>query len=214
MPTPRCARTRTRAGSRATPSATPRRRRRRSAPSAFEAVGVPCHLIDAPIDDRGRIGEAVLALLDLPTSAMTRRDLLRVMPPPAVLAGYPHVDPDDWVRWTERLGIVHGRGAAAHAGTYLEDYPGLFHWDQGVRRLALGGFMVGERAGRGAARIASLEVAPEELRPEQQASAATYALIVRSLCADAAWLAALEAPLARWADVLAGLVDAYLAPRD
>ena len=38
------------------------------APSAFEAVGVPCHLIDAPIDDRGRIGEAVLALLELPTS--------------------------------------------------------------------------------------------------------------------------------------------------
>jgi exodeoxyribonuclease V gamma subunit len=184
------------------------------APSAFDAVGVPCHLIDAPIDDRGRIGEAVLALLELPTSAMTRRDLLRVMTHPAVLAGYPHVDADDWVRWTERLGIVHGRDAAAHAGTYLEDYPGLFHWDQGVRRLALGGFMVGERAGRGAARIASLEVAPEELRPEQQASAATYALIVRSLCADAEWLASLEAPLARWADVLASLVDAYLAPRD
>ena len=184
------------------------------APAAFEAVGVPCHLIDAPIDDRGRIGEAVLALLELPSSAMTRRDLLRVMTHPAVLAGYPHVDADDWVRWTERLGIVHGSGAAAHAGTYLEPYPGLFHWDQGVRRLALGGFMVGERAGRGAARIGSLEVAPEELRPEQQASAATYALLVRSLCADAEWLATLEAPLLRWADVFASLVDDYLAPRD
>ena len=184
------------------------------APSAFEAVGVPCHLIDAPIDDRGRIGEAVLALLELPTSTMTRRDLLRVMTHPAVLAGYPHVDAEDWVRWTERLGIVHGRDAAAHAGTYLEPFPGLFHWDQGVRRLALGAFMVGERADRGAARIASLEVAPEELRTEQQASAATYALIVRSLCADAEWLATLEAPLARWADVFASLVDDYLAPRD
>src|SRR5262249_3814919 len=184
------------------------------APSAFEAVGVPCHLIDAPIDDRGRIGEAVLALLELPTSAMTRRDLLRVMTHPAVLAGYPHVDADDWVRWTERLGIVHGRDATAHAGTYLEAYPGLFHWDQGVRRLALGAFMVGDRAERGPARIASLEVAPEELRPEQQASAATYALLVRSLCADAEWLATLELPLAGWADVLAGLVDDYLAPRD
>jgi exodeoxyribonuclease V gamma subunit len=184
------------------------------APIDDRAVGVPCHLIDAPIDDRGRIGEAVLALLELPTSAMTRRDLLRVMTHPAVLAGYPHVDTDDWVRWTERLGIVHGPNAAAHAGTYLEDYPGLFHWDQGVRRLALGAFMVGERADRGAARIASLEVAPEELRPEQQASAATYALIVRSLCADAEWLAGLEAPLARWADIFASLVDDYLAPRD
>jgi len=184
------------------------------APSAFEAVGVPCHLIDAPIDDRGRIGEAVLAMLELPTSTMARRDLLRVMTHPAVLAGYPHVDAEDWVRWTERLGIVHGSDGAAHAGTYLEEYPGLFHWDQGVRRLALGAFMVGERAERGAARIASLEVAPEELRPEHQASAATYALLVRSLCADAEWLATLEAPLAKWADVFASLVDDYLAPRD
>ncbi|HEX4421271.1 MAG TPA: exodeoxyribonuclease V subunit gamma, partial [Kofleriaceae bacterium] len=184
------------------------------APSAFEAVGVPCHLIDAPIDDRGRIGEAVLAMLELPTSTMARRDLLRVMTHPAVLAGYPHVDAEDWVRWTERLGIVHGADATAHAGTYLEDYPGHFHWDQGVRRLALGAFMAGERSRRGAARIASFEVAPEEVRAELQASAATYALLVRSLCADAAWLAAHEAPLAAWADVLASLVDVYLAPRD
>ncbi|HET9624968.1 MAG TPA: exodeoxyribonuclease V subunit gamma [Kofleriaceae bacterium] len=184
------------------------------APSAFEAVGVPCHLIDAPIDDRGRIGEAVLAMLELPTSTMARRDLLRVMTHPAVLAGYPHVDPDDWVRWTERLGIVHGADALAHRGTYLEEYPGHFHWDQGVRRLALGAFMVGERAQRGAARIASFEVAPEEVRPEHQASAATYTLLVRSLCADAACLATLEVPLASWADVLAHLVDAYLGRRD
>jgi len=184
------------------------------APSAFEAVGVPCHLIDAPIDDRGRIGEAVLAMLELPTSMMSRRDLLRVMTHPAVLAGYPHVSAEDWVRWTERLGIVHGSDGAAHDGTYLEEHPELFHWDQGVRRLALGAFMVGERAQRGAARIASFEVAPEELRPEHQASAATYALLVRSLCADAEWLATLEAPLTKWADVFASLVDDYLAPRD
>ena len=156
------------------------------APAAFEAVGVPCHLVDAPIDDRGRIGEAVLALLELPTSAMARRDLLRVMTHPAVLAGHPHVDPADWIRWTERLGIAHGADARAHQGTYLEAYPGQFHWDQGVRRLALGAFMVGERADRGPARIASLELAPEEVRPDQQASAATYALLVRSLCACAA----------------------------
>lgn len=184
------------------------------APSAFEAVGVPCHLIDAPIDDRGRIGEAVLALLELPTGTMTRRELLRVMTHPAVLAAHPHVDAADWVRWTERLGIVHGADASAHHGTYLEDYPHHFHWDQGVRRLALGAFMVGERAARGAVAIGGAAFAPEEVRPDQQASAATYALIVRSLCADAAWLAQHEAPLAEWAEILARLVDAYLAPRE
>ncbi|MGE3547723.1 MAG: hypothetical protein AB7L28_27600, partial [Kofleriaceae bacterium] len=184
------------------------------APSAFEAVRVPLHLIDAPIDDRGRIAEAVLALLELPTTNMTRRDLLRVMTHPAVLAGHPHVDPADWVWWSERLGIAHGADHRAHEGTYLESFPGSFHWDQGVRRLALGAFMVGERSARGPARIGGLDVSPEELRPDQQASAATYALIVRSLCEDAAWLARLEAPLTRWAEVFATIVDAYLAARD
>jgi exodeoxyribonuclease V gamma subunit len=178
------------------------------AASAFEAVGVPCHLIDAPLDDRGRIGEAVLALLELPTCAMTRSDLLRVMTHPAVLAGHPHVDIADWVRWTERLGIVHGADAAAHTGTYLESHRDKFHWDQGVRRLALGAYMVG--ANRGAALIGDIAVAPEEVRPDQLASAATYALLVRSLCADAAWLATHEASLAMWAELFVGLVDAYL----
>ena len=178
------------------------------ASSAFEAVGVPCHLIDAPLDDRGRIGEAVLALLELPTCAMTRSDLLRVMTHPAVIAGHPHVDLVDWVRWTERLGIVHGADAQAHAGTYLAQHRDKFHWDQGVRRLALGAYMVG--ANRGPAKIGDLLVAPEEVRPDQLASAATYALLVRSLCADAAWLAGHEATLTRWAEIFVGLVDAYL----
>ncbi|HSD90890.1 MAG TPA: exodeoxyribonuclease V subunit gamma [Kofleriaceae bacterium] len=183
------------------------------APAAFEAVGVPWHLIDAPIDDRGRIGEAVLALLELPTGSMARRELLRVMTHPAILAGHPHVDPDDWVGWTEKLGIVHGADSSAHRDTYLADHPGRFHWDQGVRRLALGAFMIGEPEAveRGAVRISGIEVAPEEVRPELHASAATYALLVRSLCSDSAWLAQHEATLTEWANVFVGLVDAYLA---
>src|SRR6185503_3553699 len=59
-----------------------------------------------------------------------------------------------------------------------------------------------------------VDVAPEELRPDRLASAATYALLVRSLCADATWLAARVEPLARWAEIMAALVDEYLAPRD
>ncbi|MBA3461959.1 MAG: exodeoxyribonuclease V subunit gamma, partial [Deltaproteobacteria bacterium] len=173
------------------------------ATSAFDAVGVPCHLVDAPIDDRGRIAEAMLALLELPTSGMARRDLLRVMTHPAVLAGHPHVDAADWVRWTERLGIAHGADAQAHHGTYLEEFPNHFHWDQGVRRLALGAFMVGDRAERGPARIQALELSPEELRPDQLASAATYALLVRSLSDDAAWLARREATLTKWSELFA-----------
>jgi exodeoxyribonuclease V gamma subunit len=177
------------------------------APSAFDAVNLPCHLIDAPIDDRGRIGEAVLALLELPGSAMTRSDVLRVATHPAVLARHPHVDADDWIRWTEALGIVHGADDTAHAGTYLEAHPGHFHWDQGVRRLALGAFMAGDR---GPVALEGAKLLPEEIAADQLASAATFALLVRSLCADAAWLARCEAPLAEWATIFAELVDSYL----
>lgn len=177
------------------------------APAAFEAVGVPHHLIDAPLDDRGRIAEAVMALLELPTGTMARRELLRVMTHPAVLAAHPHVDPDDWVRWTERLGIVHGADRSAHQATYLAEHPGRFHWDQGVRRLALGAFMRGDSP----ATIGEYTLMPEEVRPEQHASAATYALMVRSLCSDTAWLAKHEATLTEWADILVALVDSYIA---
>lgn len=184
------------------------------APAAFDAVGVPCHLIDAPIDDRGRIGEAMLALLELPTGTLSRSKLLRVMTHPAVLAAHPHVDAADWIAWTEKLGIVHGADESDHRGTYLEDHPAHFHWDQGVRRLVLGAFMVGERAERGAASVGGAPCLPEELRPDQQASAATFALLVRSLTADGKWLATHDATLAAWADIFAALVDTYLAPRD
>jgi exodeoxyribonuclease V gamma subunit len=177
------------------------------APAAFEAVGVPLHLIDAPLDDRGRIAEAVLALLELPTGTMARRELLRVMTHPAVLAAHPHVDPDDWVRWTERLGIVHGADRSAHEDTYLEDHPGRFHWDQGVRRLALGAVMRGDSA----APNGEYTGMPEGVRPEQHASAATYALMVRSLCNDAAWLATHEATRTDGAGILVTLVDSYIA---
>src|SRR5207302_9935808 len=51
----------------------------------------------------------------------------------------------------------------------------------------------------------------EEVRMDQQASAATYALLVRSLCADGAWLASHVATFTEWATILAGIVDAYLA---
>ena len=52
---------------------------------------------------------------------------------------------------------------ARTSDTYLADHPGRFHWDQGVRRLALGAFMVGGE-GRGPCGSPSSSVAPEEVR--------------------------------------------------
>lgn len=185
------------------------------AAAALEAVGpVPCHLVDAPLAESGRIVDGLVALLELPTSKMTRRDLLRVMTHPAVIARYPHADAEQWVTWTERLGVARGADAASHRHTYLEEHGELFHWDQGIRRLAMGAFMVGERSERPPARIGQRTLVPEELRSDVMASAATFSLLARSLIADALWMRDAVRPWTAWAEALIALVDAYLEPID
>lgn len=185
------------------------------AAAALAAVGpVPCHLIEAPLAESGRIVDGLVALLELPSSKMTRRDLLRVMTHPAVIARYPHADADQWVRWTERLGVAHGADAESHRHTYLAEHRELFHWDQGVRRLAMGAFMVGERAERGPAKIGERLLIPEELRADAHASAATFALLARSLISDTTWMRSATRSLTGWSEALTALVDAYLEPID
>ena len=169
---------------------------------------MPCHLIDAPIDDRGRIGEAVLALLELPTSAHdARRSVARDDPPGGARR---------LIRTsTSTTGCAGPSGSASctaptRARTTARISPSIPTSSTGIRacaRLALGAYM---SCGSRARLIGELVVMPETVRPDKLASAATYALLVRSLAADAAWLAGHEATLTEWADVLVGLVDAYI----
>lgn len=179
-------------------------------PYAFErAGGVPFHLVDAPLGKNGGAADALLAILALPGSRFTRSDLLRVMTHPLVMAGFPNAVASDWVGWTERLGIVHGRDAGDHQHTYLADAP-IFDWEHGIRRLALGNFATGLRSGRGPLIAGGVEFAPYELNPDETADAASFALLARSLIGDATWLAVQRRTLAGWAEALHAVVSAYL----
>ncbi len=179
-------------------------------PFAFErAGGLPFHLVDAPLGKNGGAADALLAILALPGSRFTRSDMLRVMTHPLVMAGFPHALASDWVAWTERLGIVHGRDASDHAETYLAEAP-IFDWNHGIRRLALGNFAAGLRSGRGPVVVDGVEFAPYELQGDETANAASFALLARSLLGDADWLAQERRTLAKWAEVLQTIVAAYL----
>lgn len=181
---------------------------------AFARYQLPFHVVDVPALGHGHAAIAMELLLALPLGRFRRPELLGVMTHPAVLARHPGVDPHDWLAWTEALGIVHGADRDDHAGTYLEDTD-AFHWDQGIKRLALGAFMAGPRAG--AELVATLEgrgYRPEEVAADEQAAAATFALLARSLIADARWLRAHRAPLATWAGVFDDLAAAYLGGKD
>ncbi|MBK7071339.1 MAG: exodeoxyribonuclease V subunit gamma [Myxococcales bacterium] len=181
---------------------------------AFARYQLPFHVVDMPALGHGHAAVAMELLLALPLGRFRRPELLGVMTHPAVTARHPGVDPHDWMAWTEALGIVHGADDADHAGTYLAGMD-TFHWDQGIKRLALGAFMAGPRAG--ADLVATLEgraYRPEEVAADEQASAATFALLARSLIADARWLRGHRAPLATWAGILDDLAAAYLGGKD
>jgi exodeoxyribonuclease V gamma subunit len=179
-------------------------------PAVFGALGLPFHVVDVPAVGHGHVAEAATLLLQLPLGTFRRPELLGLMTHPAVQARHPHVDPADWVRWADDLGIVHGADSSDHAGTYLHDAD-HFHWEQGLRRLALGAFMAAGRSDSDTvARTADRTYLPLEVAVDEQPAAATFALLARSLIADARWLRTERRTLASWAEVLDALIDAYL----
>jgi exodeoxyribonuclease V gamma subunit len=173
---------------------------------------IPHHFADVPLHGESRMVEGLEMLLDLPFGRFTRPELLRILTHPAVLARYPDVDPNDWVHWSERLGIVHGGDHDDHEGTYIER--DLYNWQQGIRRLALGAFMAGERSGETRPfRLGESAYLPEELPADLLPSAARFSLVARSLISDARYCRTARKPLAQWRIFFDLLVSSYLAPQ-
>jgi exodeoxyribonuclease V gamma subunit len=162
-----------------------------------EASELPHTIIDGPDARGGRILEAIELLLALPLGPLGRQDLLRLVMHPAVAARFPDADPRDWLALAEELDIVHGADRADHAGTYVDG--DRFNWDQGLRRLALGAFLAGRRAGEERAFVQGGErYLPEELPPELQASAQGFGLLARALLGFATRARRLTQTIAAW----------------
>jgi exodeoxyribonuclease V gamma subunit len=177
--------------------------------AVFDELGGIAHRrLELPLAGESRVVQAVCALLDLPLGRFTRAELLGLMVHPAVLARFPDVDRDDWVRWCDELGIVHGGDRADHQGTYIEG--DVYNWDQGLRRLALGSFMeVGERPV--AVRLGAQAYVPARVAADERRSAARFALLARTLLAAARDQRDRPRPLAEWARDLDRLVAAHIA---
>ncbi|HEV8238385.1 MAG TPA: exodeoxyribonuclease V subunit gamma [Thermoanaerobaculia bacterium] len=187
-----------------------------------EFHGIPCNVADLPFAGERRVAEAARLLLALPFGRFTRAEVLRVMLHPAVRGRFPvdaDVDPDEWARLAAELGIFHGASREDLADTYVEE--DLLSWDQGLRRLALGAFMTGGRAGddrlwegppAGAPEGGTQQVLVADVAAVRVESAARFALLARSLLADCRRLQEESRPLAEWAELLRTLLDGYLTP--
>jgi len=179
-----------------------------------EYHGIPCNVADLPFAGERRVAEAARLLLALPFGRFSRAEMLRVMLHPAVRGRFPEVDREEWARLADELGIFHGASREDLAGTYVgED---LLSWDQGLRRLALGAFLAGQRSGEERLWVAADggEVLPADVTAGRLESAARFALLARSLLADSRRLREEHRPLREWAGVLRALISAYLTPAD
>jgi len=183
--------------------------------SHFRAVfedlhGIPFNMVDLPLAGECRVIEAVLLLLALPLGEFTRPELLKILTHPAVRARFPEADTGQWRDWCLELEIVHGADHSDHAGTYLDRE--LFHWEQGLRRLVLGGFMTGPHCGDDRAfHLGDLDYLPHDQPADALASVARLLVLVRSLVADARFARLAQLTMTEWSTFLAGMVHAYLA---
>jgi len=182
-----------------------------------ESHDLPHHAVDLPLGGGHRLAEAAQMLLDLPFSSFSRKELVPLLTHPSLMARFPDVRPADWLRLIDELGIVRGADRRDLAGSYLDR--DRLTWDQGLRRLALGVFMPGERSGdETAVSLDGNQYLPVETAPDERGSALGFALLVRSLIADARFAAGIdsptERPLSEWLSFIRGMLAAYLIPVD
>ncbi len=181
----------------------------------IEAVFSACHNLpgsfsDLPGSAGSRLIEAMSMLLKLPFGRFTRAEMLSLLSHPALNTKLEGLTPGDLAVLAEKLGIIYGADRSDHAGTYVDE--DVFNWDQGIRRLALGAFMIGEKSGE--ERIFTTAAGRwlvEEVAGDAFPAAARFGLLVRSLLADARYVRQQQLTLGQWAAFFMSQVERYFA---
>ena len=174
---------------------------------------IPLNLVDRPFSAEGRVVEAVELLLALPMGHFGRDEVLHLVTHPALI-GTAQVDTERWQQWCQSLGVFFGADESELAATYIP--PNHYHWDQALRRLALGVFMAGEETGQGRTMRGAdgLEYLPCESAQDEMTGVATLIGSVRKLIAEALDLRSRRLTMAQWARVLSDLIRTYVKPAD
>lgn len=170
---------------------------------------LPGSVSDLPGTAGSRLIEAMSLLLKLPFGRFSRAEMLALISHPAVVGRFDDLNPDELAARAEALGIVYGADHSDHSGTYIDE--DVYNWDQGVRRLALGAFMTGDKSGD--ERIFESSGGRwlvEEVSGLSVSAAARFGLLTRALIADARFVRKQKMTFSDWARFYAAQVDAYL----
>ena len=179
-----------------------------------QAHRIPLNIVERRGDAESRVVEAVELLLKLPLGRFGRNDLEPLLTHPAVAGDLAEEDSEQWSRWCRSLGIYFGADETAFSGTYVS--PNLYHWDQALKRLALGLFMENGSGGKGRVFHAdgTREYLPYEVPQDSMGAATAMIRTARRLLCDAMEVAQRDLPLPEWSSVFSSLVSRHIRPSD
>jgi len=175
---------------------------------------IPIDLVSRSIAGASRVAEAVDLLLQLPSGRFSRVEMVRLLTHPALNnESESGIDIEKWRRWSEALGIFFGADDYDLKDTYIP--PGLYNWDQAIKRLALGTMMTGQRGGNPAYYEAgpnSPSYLPGEVAQDELETAARFIRVTRSLIADALSICNARLTPSEWSLMLSEFVSRYIRP--
>ncbi len=175
---------------------------------------IPVNLVDRPPGAEAGVAEAVQLLLEFPKGRFSRDAVLNLITHPAIAAGTT-VDLGQWDQWCRAAGVFFGADALEMADTYIRPL-NLFHWDQALRRLALGVFM-GEAHDSAAATIPDADgnqYLPCPTAQDELPALASLIASTRQLLAEALDLRDRRLPISLWAPLLGEFVRTYVKPAE
>ena len=175
---------------------------------------IPIDLVSRSIAGASRVAEAVDLLLQLPSGRFSRAEMIRLLTHPTLNNdGESGIEIETWRRWSEALGVFFGADDDDLKDTYIPG--GLYHWDQAIKRLALGTMMTGQRGGNPAFYAAGEtgpSYLPGDVAQDELETAARFMRTARTLIADAISIRDARLTPREWSRMLSELVSAYIRP--
>ena len=169
---------------------------------------IPMNAVNRRYASESRVSEAVMLLIGLPLGRFSRDEMLHLLTHPTLTGEQAETDSARVREWCEELGVFFGADADDMAGSYIPR--GIYHWDQALKRLALGVLMDSREEPRFFAAPDGVEYLPYPTAQDEAPGVATFARTARSLLADAIEIRSQSLTLPAWARLLSGLILTYI----
>ncbi len=176
---------------------------------------IPIDPVSRSTAGTSRVAEAVEFLLELPTGRFARTEMMRLLTHPAQ-----NDESENGIafekrrRWCESLGIFFGADDDDLKSTYIPR--GLYHWDQAIKRLALGSMMTGQLAGNTAfyeTEAGGTGYLPFGVAQDEIEEVARFICAARSLIADACSIRDARMTPQQWSQRFIEFVSAHIRPQ-